>query len=49
VRSFKKLIGEGGLTGRVEELAVSEEELTSGQSAFLRAMEETRRQLQAGI
>ena len=47
VRSFKKLLVEGGLANRVEDLAVDEEEISSGQAAFLRAMEETRRQLQA--
>ena len=42
------MLGEGGLAGgRVADLAVGEEELASGQQTFLRAMEETKRQLQA--
>ncbi len=49
VRSFKKLCVEGGLGGRVEDLLPpTEEELGAAQPTFLQAIEETRRQLQAG-
>ncbi len=49
MRSFKKLCVEGGLEGRVEDLLPpTEEELGAAQPAFLQAIEETRRQLQAG-
>ncbi len=49
MRSFKKLCVEGGLGGRVEDLLPpTEEELGAAQPAFLQAIEETRRQLQAG-
>jgi phosphoserine phosphatase len=47
VRGFKKMLVDGGLSSRLEELAVSSEELAAGQQTFLRAMEETKRQLQA--
>ncbi len=40
---------EGGLGGRVDDLLPpTEEELGAAQPAFLQAIEETRRQLQAG-
>jgi hypothetical protein len=41
------MLVDGGLSRRVEELPVNSEELTSGQQTFLKAMEETKRQLQA--